>query len=300
MTGVRPHITVCICTYKRPALLQRLLDDLARQETEDHFSFSIAVVDNDREQSACVIVEDFVRLHSVHTVYCVEPVQNIALARNRAVAAAGGKYVAFIDDDEFPVANWLLTLLKCCNAYSVDGVLGPVRPHFGSDVPSWVFRGGFYHRPEHSTGFKMSWQECRTGNVLFNKSVLKGNGLPFREEFGTGSEDVDFFRRMERKGFRFIWCNEAIVYEIVPPHRCKRSFLIKRALLRGGNSLRHPEGRWRNVAKAVLAIPAYMVALPVLLMVGHHLFMKYLVKLCDHLGRLLALVRLNPFRHREM
>jgi hypothetical protein len=54
------------------------------------------------------------------------------------------------------------------------------------------------------------------------------------------------------------------------------------------------------VAKAVLAIPAYMVALPVLLMVGHHLFMKYLVKLCDHLGRLLALVRLNPFRHREM
>jgi hypothetical protein len=111
---------------------------------------------------------------------------------------------------------------------------------------------------------------------------------------------VDFFRRMEEKGFRFIWCNEAAVHEVVPLHRCKRLFLIKRALLRGGNSFRHPEGRWQNVAKAVVAIPVYVVALPILQLGGHHLFMRYLVKLCDHTGRLLEVVRLNPFRQREM
>ena len=34
--------------------------------------------------------------------YCVEPRQNIALARNKALQNAEGDLIAFIDDDEFP------------------------------------------------------------------------------------------------------------------------------------------------------------------------------------------------------
>ena len=41
-------------------------------------------------------------------------------------------------------------------------------------------------------------------------------------------------------------------------------------------------------------------ALPVLFLAGHHHFMKYLVKLADHVGRLLASVGLNPVRERWM
>ena len=57
---------------------------------------------------------------------------------------------------------------------------------------------------------------------------------PFNPEFRQG-EDQDFFRRMIDHGHVFIWCNEAVAYEVVPPIRWKRTFMLKRALLRGAS-----------------------------------------------------------------
>jgi hypothetical protein len=76
--------------------------------------------------------------------------------------------------------------------------------------------------------------------------------------------------------------------------------MLQRALLRGKNSLRHRKGRVKNLVKSLLAVPAYAVALPFLLIAGHHYFMRYCVKLVDHLGRLLASVGLNPADQRPM
>ena len=120
-----------------------------------------------------------------------------------------------------------------------------------------------------------------------------------RAEFASGAEDVDFFRRMMDIGCRFIWCNEAVVYEAVPAARCKRSFLLRRALLRGRNSLKHPVGRTRKLVKSLIAIPLYGSALPFLFVAGDHHFMKYLIKFCDHAGRLLALLGCNPVSERD-
>jgi hypothetical protein len=50
----------------------------------------------------------------------------------------------------------------------------------------------------------------------------------------------------------------------------------------------------------LLAVPLYGLALPVLLIAGQHVFMKYLIKFMDHAGRLLALIDLNPVRERDM
>jgi hypothetical protein len=159
-------------------------------------------------------------------------------------------------------------------------------------------RGRFFERPTHATGFRINLREARTGNVLFRQEIIAGNPAPFREEFGTGGEDVDFFRRMMEAGHVFLWCNEAPVYELVPADRCTRSYLLKRALLRGRNSLRHPVGRGKRVLNSLVALPFYLLALPFLLLAGQHHFLKYLIKVCDHGGRLLALVGLNPVHQR--
>src|SRR5579864_121377 len=53
------HITVCICTYKRPQLLERLLRALGQQSTGGFFSYSIVVADNDRLKSAETVVSTF-------------------------------------------------------------------------------------------------------------------------------------------------------------------------------------------------------------------------------------------------
>ena len=295
MTTKVQHISICICTYKRPDLLWRLLSELASQRTDGLFTLGIIVVDNDHSQSAKGAVAAFSASVSIPVHYYVEPQQNIALARNKAVENADGDFVAFIDDDEIPPRHWLLTLFNACREYGVDGVLGPVKPDFDGNVPRWVVKGGFYDRPTYRTGLVIDGKKGRTGNVLLKKEIFTPGEQHFKPEFRTG-EDQDFFRRMIKKGRVFIWCHEAVAYETVPALRWKRTFMLRRALLRGATAVIHPTFGAKEIAKSVLAVPLYAAALPFALVAGQHRFMLLLVKLCDHLGKLLALVGIQPIK----
>jgi succinoglycan biosynthesis protein ExoM len=293
------RITVCICTFKRPTLLLRSLQSLGKQATDKLFTYSIVVADNDWAQSAKRAVIGFASSARIKVEYCVEPRQNIALVRNKALSHADGDFVALIDDDEVPGEDWLFQLFSACQRFGSDGILGPVNPYFDFAPPGWVKKGKFFDRPSLPTGYELSWPECRSGNVLFRRSILDPAEEPFRSQFGTGGEDVDFFHRMTDRGFKFIWCSEAAVKELVPPFRCRRSFLMKRALLRGSNFPTYPGNRAKNVAKSLAAVPLYTIALPFLALAGQHLFLKYLFKLCDHTARLLSLSGVAVVRERE-
>jgi succinoglycan biosynthesis protein ExoM len=291
------HISVCVCTFQRPQLLRRLLDRLNEQATQDRFTYSIVVADNDPALSARSTVTGFATTARIRVIYSSESRQNIALARNKALEHASGDFIAFIDDDEFPESNWLLVMLKACETFQAAGVLGPVRPYFEDTPPRWIVRGGFCERPEHEMGRVMPWEECRTGNLLFRRSILD-EAEAFKPEFGTGGEDKDFCMRMMQRGHVFRWCSEGVVYEIVPRARWKRSYMLKRALLRGRNVLRHPVGRARLVLTSIFAVPIYSLLLPFALLFGQHVFMKYCIKFCDHAGRILAWLHLNPVHER--
>jgi succinoglycan biosynthesis protein ExoM len=293
MTAPATHITVCICTYKRPQLLKRLLDELRHQNTEGLFTYSIVVADNDGSRSARATVDAFAATSQVPVRYCVQPRQNIAMTRNTAVENATGQFIAFIDDDEFPTGEWLLNLFKTLRDRTVDGVLGPVRPHFEADAPQWVIDGRFYDRPPHPTGMILDWTQCRTGNVLLKRDLFAGDPQPFRPECLSG-EDQDFFKRMIEQGRVFTWCHEAAAYEAVPPGRWKRGFMIRRALFRGVFSLRNRRASLIPIAYSFLAAVGYSLALPVALLFGQARFMRCVFTLCYHLGRLLAFVGINP------
>jgi len=295
-----PHITVCICTFQRPDMLRRLLEELERQKTADRFTYSVVICDNDACLSARPIVDDFVSRTRLAVVYCTEPRKNIALARNRVLEHASGDFIAFIDDDEFPAPDWLSWMLSVCEETNSSGVLGPVRPYFDATPPRWVIDGKFCERPEHPTGTIMPWSQSRTGNLLFRSSILHGTHAPFRPEFGTGGEDVDFFRGMTLRGEVFVWCNEGVAYEVVPPSRWTRGYMLKRALLRGRNNLKLGHARTSALLKSAVAVPLYSLALPLALFLGQHVFMKYGIKFCDHLGRMLALFGINPVKERIM
>lgn len=298
MTSKKSHICVCICTFKRPQLLGRLLEELERQNTRDCFSYSVVVADNDRNRSAETVSTGFARSSALSVTYCVEPEQNIALARNRALENATGDYLAFIDDDEYPSRDWLYQLFTTCQKTGATGVLGPVLPYFEQEPPQWAIKGRFFERPSHVTGEKITIKEARTGNVLLRKSILNGSRPFFNQAFGTGGEDIDFFRNLMARGCSFVWCNEAPVYEVVQASRCTRSYLLRRSLLRGSISCKLAPGPLR-VMKSLIAVLLYGLSLPILLIAGEHYFLKYLMKLCDHAGLILGFLRLNPVSQRD-
>jgi len=266
-------------------LLEKLLLELEKQQTEKYFDFSIIVVDNDKAESAKNTVEYFANYSQIVVKYYVEPEQSIALVRNKAIKMTKGDFVALIDDDEYPESRWLLNLYKAINNYKSDGVLGPVLPYFEEKPPDWILKGKFFDRPTHPSGHVLNWQNTRTGNALIRINVFKSDGKWFDPKFGSGGEDRDFFRRMIEKKIFFIWCKEAPVYEVVSTERCKRAVMLRRALLRG----QLPHFTSIDYIRSVLAILVYTLALPFLFILGHHLFMKYLISEFDHIGRLMSL-----------
>jgi glycosyltransferase involved in cell wall biosynthesis len=278
-----PHISVCVCTYQRPTLLKHLLRTLRNQRTDGLFTYSVVVVDNDVAESARQIVID--AADGMEIGYWVEPTRNIAMARNKAVQSAVGDFVAFIDDDEFPVPDWLYHAYRASVAYGADAVLGPVKPQFETPPPAWVVKGGLFERPTYPTGTVLAWHNTRTGNVLLKRRLFERH--LFRPEF-RHSEDQDFFKRIMQAGHVAVWCDDATVFEIQRLDRFRVGYFLKRALLRGNVSLRLQPNRLRMVAKSSLALMIYSLLLPVLAIVRQDLFIKFLIKDCDHIGKLLA------------
>lgn len=298
------HISVCICTYKRPNLLKRLLNELDQQSTEGLFDYSIVIVDNDKLQSAQDVVQAFQKFTKLNVKYCIEPEQNIALTRNKAIENAKGEFIAFIDDDEFPISTWLLELYKAHKKYGSDGILGPVKPYFDQEPPEWVVNGRFCERNEYPTGTLLHWGDTRTGNVLLDKRLFDKREDRFGIEFGrTGGEDVEFFKKMIKQGRVFVWCNEAIAYETVPPERWKRLFHVKKSLRIGGltgEKARKGElGKGVIYLKVLIALCIYGIALPFSFLMGQCIGMKCLSKAAYNFGWVFGFLGFTILRERD-
>jgi succinoglycan biosynthesis protein ExoM len=300
MQKKRDHISICICTYKRPLFLKRLLNKLQFQRVNG-FSYSIVVVDNDNNLSGKPVFSEVEKKYKENIVYISEPERSISLARNAAVRNAKGKYIAFIDDDEFPDPDWLLNLYTTIEKYNIDGVLGPVLPHFENDPPPWIVRSKILERKSFKTGEVIPiFKYTRTGNVLLKRNLFKNEEDYFDKKYGlTGGGDAVFFKRMMAKGKTFVWNNEAIVYETIPLERQKRLYYVKRAFTRGmGDAQASPSFFNFDTVKSVIAFLLYTPLLPFLLLMSHNHFMRYLIKDCDHAGKLLAYCGIRPVKER--
>jgi len=154
--------------------------------------------------------------------------------------------------------------------------------------PKWVLKGHFFDRPSHHTGYILNFEDTRTGNALLKRDLFKEPCQWFDPRHGSGGEDKDFFRKKIDDGHVFVWCNEAPVYETVPQVRWKRTFMLKKSLLRGKVAFKTSPNKPYVILKSLLAIMVYTLSLPFLLICGNHLFMTYLIKYCDHLGKVLT------------
>jgi succinoglycan biosynthesis protein ExoM len=299
----RDRISVCVCTYRRPQLLRVLLDALAGQETGDRFDLEVEVVDNDLGASSARVVRDAAAGTPLTIWYHHEPVRNISLARNRAVVHARGNLVAFIDDDECPGADWLERLHETLVATGADGVLAPVVPDFPPEAPRWLRDGRFLDRRRYRTGTRVESADGRTGNVLLARALFGEGETWFDPAFGrTGGEDSDFFARQVHNGRVFVWCDEAVVTEAMPPERWTASFHIRR-LWRSGTIA----GEWmrtyrRPVAPVVryaVGLAACVAVLPATLVLPKYARVRVAQKLAYFAGAIMAFSGFSLLRHRE-
>ena len=226
-------ISVCVCTFRRPGVVDTL-GSIVRQDLPLGVELEIVVVDNDCAASAAQAVQGFADGAPVPVRYAVEPVQNIATARNRAIDLARGEWIALVDDDECADPSWLVSLLAAALGYDAEIAVGPVVAIYPPATAPWLAATDPLSRNWGRTGtFRVTGS---TANALLHRPALAAAGQCFDPAFGrSGGEDTDFFARLHSCGLKIVVAAEAIVRERVPAERLSAGYLRMRAL-RAGHS----------------------------------------------------------------
>lgn len=224
-----PEIAISIATYKRPALLRRLLISL---DAASSHPFRVIVVDNDPAESGRLVATE----SPLNLTYVVEPEPGIVAARNRGLQLLRETdwAVVFVDDDEYVQPGWLDRLVSARNEFSAEIVTGPVISDLPAHTPGWIRRGGFIQRTRFPTGPFTGVPA--TNNTLVLTAALQQLDPPrFNSAFSaTGGSDTELFTRLIESGLTPYWCDEAPVHEEAPAERLTFRWITRR-LVRGGN-----------------------------------------------------------------
>ena len=248
-------IDVCICTYKRPSIVQTL-ESIAAQRGLDDASLRVVVADNDVEPRAQDLVTETCRRLGLNCFYVHAPAQNISIARNACLDAATAPLAVFIDDDEEAAPDWIAQLLEGRRSTGAQVVFGAVKAVYPPDAPGWLARADLHSTKATVRGGERV-ESGYTCNVLFERAALGGDR--FDLALGrSGGEDTVFFNRLYRRGVRLAFWNGALVTEFVPPQRGKLSWLLKRSFRSGQThgALLLERGAPRLKSAAVAAVKA--------------------------------------------
>lgn len=230
-------VLLSICTCKRPKMLENSLLSTNLLNLPNGINVELLVVDNDADRSAKAIVDDVASKLQLKLHYEVEPQRGISNARNKVLESAvniGASHILFFDDDELLTPDVLLEHIKLYqntdNAYIVSG---PTPNKFDDKYPSYIKKHMvFKQKTTKKTG--LIRDNCAAGNVFFPVSVAKDFGLRFSSEYVfMGGEDGDFFSKASKLGFTIVWCNEAIIEEVVPQARTTISYILKKCYYNG-------------------------------------------------------------------
>lgn len=231
-------LTVAVLTYRRPLEIQELLPLLAeqaRRNSTDDLRIGLLVVDNDPEGGAEAAVQEFAAGESVSTHYENETMAGISAARNRALEASrGADLLVFIDDDERPDSRWLECLLATWDGGSSTAVVGPVISSFEIVPDPWITVGRFFVRRRLTTGTVVG--VAATNNLLIDLRFVRLHDIRFDLDFGiSGGDDTMFTREFTRAGGIIVWCDEAVVFDVVPRSRITRRWVTLRAMSSGNS-----------------------------------------------------------------
>ena len=222
-------ITVAICTRNRAASLTRALGSLAAM-TAPGCAWEVLVVDNASSDATPAVLAEFAGRLPLRCEH--EPQPGIAHARNRAVAAARGHWIAWTDDDVAVSHDWLAAYARAFARWP-DAVLfgGRIEPVLLPPVTPWVREHAALLA--HPLGLRalgpaplpLSVAEDRLPfGANFAGSTAMLRRFAFDPTLGTGplrrlAEETAVFEAMLGAGGTGWWVPDSVVEHLVPPER---------------------------------------------------------------------------------
>ena len=221
-------------------MLPAAIESLVKQDLPTDL-FEVIVVDNSPDQAGAKrFGQRYAGLSNL--TYLVEPNTDLSNARNKGIAAALGRIVAFIDDDARACASWAKELLHAHAAFDgrAEIVGGPIGPRWVDEKPTWIGEPLLSYLTVIDLGREL--RELSTGewlagcNISFDRlSLIAAGGFSTRLGLmGSGStllsnEAIEASERVRAMGKLAIYTPKAVVEHVIPPERLTPNWFRRRA-----------------------------------------------------------------------
>ncbi|YAF94778.1 MAG: hormogonium polysaccharide biosynthesis glycosyltransferase HpsE [Nodularia sp. CChRGM 3473] len=232
--------TVAIPTYNGASRLPEIIERLRNQLHTENFSWEIIVVDNNSTDNTAQVVKSYQEnwQFPYPLKYCFETKQGAAYARQKAIEEAKGKFIGFLDDDNYPAPTWVAAAYAFGEQHPLVGAYGSqihgefeVKPLENFEKIACFLaiteRGAEPHRYEPRMKILPPGAGLVVRKQVWEKTVPKNLVLNHKgREAGLASEDLEAVLHIQLGGWE-IWYNpEMHVYHKIPAWRLQKEYLI--------------------------------------------------------------------------
>lgn len=235
-------LTVVIRAYNAANRLPKIFACLQQQRIPADLDWEILVVDNNSRDKTAQIVHQYARFGQFLCPlrYVLETRQGAAFARQRALLEAQADLVAFLDDDNYPVENWLAEVWDFGSRHpQVGAYSGKIHGDFEVSPPA-----NFYHLASYlavidrgDSPFSYSLRRDRVlppgaGLVLrksaWMKSVPKTFSIsgPVGNSLGLKGEDIELLGWLQKAGWDILYNPKMVIFHHIPAWRLEREYLL--------------------------------------------------------------------------
>ncbi len=246
------RLSLIIATYNRAEQLLVTLGSVSSQQYSAE-EWECIVVDNNSTDATRSYVEKFCAEHpSLNIRYCFEPKQGLSYARNAGIAVAQGDIIAFIDDDERIVEEFIGAYINLFDSYpEAMAAGGRIIAEYPTGRPRWMSK--YVEQPianpmdfgDHISLFPQS-RIPGGGNMAMRRRVFETIGV-FDTTLGRtgksliGGEESELFERIKANDMTCYYVPRAVMYHIIPAEKLTLDYFRRLSYNTGRSQRRRAE-----------------------------------------------------------
>ena len=226
---ITPLVSVIVPVYHVEPYLRCCLDSLCKQSQSD---IEVILVDDASPDNCGDICEEYTARYAHFKVFHQPENRGLSAARNLGIKHATGKYLMFVDSDDWVHEDFCKEAYEYAESHQADLVMFNYKKITGTDdaiekVPAVFrsFRDG-YHDPHEA----MDMILADGGNAAWNKIYRRYLFDDISYPEGFLYEDTGATYKLVHKASRFCFLNQALYYQRTRPGSITTTGLSKKVL----------------------------------------------------------------------
>ena len=121
---MKPEVTIVIPVYNSEKYIGRCIDSILNQTFQD---FELLIINDGSKDNSQEVVEEYKSRYPNKITLINQENKGVSKTRNEAIKIANGKYIMFIDNDDYIDNNYIEIYVTKINQTNADIVMGGYR-----------------------------------------------------------------------------------------------------------------------------------------------------------------------------